>query len=99
MPVKGTCAIALTLLLSSCQGGHQKTIAVIPKGTAHLFWISVKAGAMAAGKKLDVNILWNGPAQETEYDRQIQILDYARLKTFACECYEIVRSLFQNYYG
>ena len=74
MHAKAGAATAL-LLLSSCHGGHQKTIAVIPKGTAHLFWISVRAGAMAAGKKLDVNVLWNGPAQETEYDRQIQIVD------------------------
>jgi CRP-like cAMP-binding protein len=29
----------------------------------------------------------------------IQILDRARLKAAACECYETVRSLFQNYYG
>ena len=50
-------------------------IAVIPKATSHLFWLSVHAGALAAGKQLNVEILWNGPAQETEYDRQIQILD------------------------
>jgi CRP-like cAMP-binding protein len=30
---------------------------------------------------------------------QIQILDHARLKTAACECYETVRCLFQNFYG
>jgi CRP-like cAMP-binding protein len=29
----------------------------------------------------------------------IQILDRARLKEAACECYETVSSLFQNYYG
>jgi CRP-like cAMP-binding protein len=29
----------------------------------------------------------------------IQILDRARLKQAACECYETVSSLFQNYYG
>lgn len=29
----------------------------------------------------------------------IQILDYARLKEAACECYEAVSSLFRNYYG
>jgi CRP-like cAMP-binding protein len=29
----------------------------------------------------------------------IQILDYARLKTVACECYATVRSLFVNFYG
>ena len=66
---------ALALLLTSCHTSNIKTIAVIPKGTAHLFWLSVKAGAMAAGNKLGVNVQWNGPALETEYDRQIQILD------------------------
>ncbi|MGA7525022.1 MAG: Crp/Fnr family transcriptional regulator [Acidobacteriaceae bacterium] len=30
---------------------------------------------------------------------QIQILDHARLKATACECYGAVRSLFQNFYG
>ena len=74
--VRGRClAVAIVLLLSSCSRSSTKTIAVIPKGNAHLFWLSVRAGAMAAGKKLGVNVVWNGPAQETEYDRQIQIVD------------------------
>ncbi|HEX3659825.1 MAG TPA: Crp/Fnr family transcriptional regulator [Acidobacteriaceae bacterium] len=30
---------------------------------------------------------------------QIQILDHARLKGAACECYGTVRNLFQNFYG
>lgn len=30
---------------------------------------------------------------------QIQILNYAKLKAAACECYETVRELFQNYYA
>ena len=32
-------------------------------------------GALAAGKDFNVEILWNGPAMETEYDRQVQIMD------------------------
>src|SRR5579864_7764468 len=68
-------AAVLGLTFTACQGSRQKTIAVIPKGTSHLFWLSVQAGAVAAGQKLGVRILWNGPAQETEYDRQIQIVD------------------------
>lgn len=68
-------ACLLLLCLAGCRGSKTKTIAVIPKGTSHLFWVSVQAGAMEAGRKLGVNVLWNGPAQETEYDRQIQILD------------------------
>jgi len=67
--------IALCALLCSCGGGGKKTIAVVPKGTSALFWVSVHAGAAAAGDQLGVNIVWNGPAQETEYGRQIQIVD------------------------
>lgn len=61
--------------LMGCSQTKRRTIAVIPKGTSHLFWISVQQGAMAAGKQFGAEILWNGPAQETEYGRQIQILD------------------------
>src|SRR5258705_13595448 len=63
------------LLLSACQGSKKKVIAVVPKGTPHLFWQSVQAGAIAAGRDLGVEVLWNGPSQETEYSRQIQIVD------------------------
>jgi len=31
-------ALAACLLLASCQGSKKKVIAVIPKGTAHIFW-------------------------------------------------------------
>ena len=69
-------AIAFSLLiLAACRGPKTRTIAVIPKGTAHLFWVSVEAGAMSAGKQFGVEVLWNGPAMETDYDRQIQIMD------------------------
>ena len=68
-------ALAACLLLASCQGSKKKVIAVIPKGTAHIFWQTVQAGAIAAGRDMGVEIVWNGPTQETEYSRQIQIID------------------------
>jgi ribose transport system substrate-binding protein len=40
-----------------------------------MFWVSVQNGAMAAGRDFNLEVLWNGPAQETEYSRQIQIVD------------------------
>ncbi len=40
-----------------------------------MFWVSVEAGANKAGKDLNVDILWNGAASETDYSRQIQIVD------------------------
>jgi len=62
-------------LLAGCGGSKKKRIAVIPKSTAHLFWVSVQAGALAAAKERDAEILWNGPATESDYSRQIQIVD------------------------
>jgi ribose transport system substrate-binding protein len=67
--------VAALALLTACQGSKKRTIAVIPKGTAHLFWVTVHQGAEDAGKEFGVDIVWNGPAQETEYGRQLEILD------------------------
>jgi ribose transport system substrate-binding protein len=51
------------------------TIAVIPKGTTHVFWKSVEAGARAAGKDLGVNIVWKGPLKENDRAQQIAIVE------------------------
>jgi ribose transport system substrate-binding protein len=50
-------------------------IAVIPKGTTHIYWQSVKAGAEQAAKEFNCNIFWNGPERETDRERQIQIVE------------------------
>ena len=67
--------LLLCLALLSCTTNRKKVIAVVPKATSHLFWVSIHAGAMAAGHDLDVDVLWNGPATETDYSRQIEIVD------------------------
>jgi ribose transport system substrate-binding protein len=54
---------------------RQLDIAVIPKGLTHQFWLTVKAGAEAAAKEFGVKIVWQGPAKETEVDRQISIVE------------------------
>ena len=51
------------------------TIAVIPKGTTHVFWKSVEAGAKAAGQELGANIIWKGPLKENDRAQQIQIVE------------------------
>ncbi|MBY0504942.1 MAG: substrate-binding domain-containing protein [Bryobacteraceae bacterium] len=67
--------LALLLTLAACQRSGQKVIAVIPKATSHLFWVAVENGARAAAAEAKVEMLWNGPPSETDYARQIQILD------------------------
>ena len=71
-----TLAISV-LLVYSCGGKAGKVIGVISKGQAHQFWQSIHAGAAAAAKEFGVTILWNGPAEETDFSRQIQIANVA----------------------
>jgi ribose transport system substrate-binding protein len=49
-------------------------VAVVPKGTTHQFWQTVKAGADAAGQEMNAEILWNGPKSETNIQDQIDII-------------------------
>jgi ribose transport system substrate-binding protein len=67
--------IAASVLTLACNRQQQRRIAVIPKGTAHVFWQSVHAGAEAAGREFHEEILWDGPPNETDYSRQLEILD------------------------
>lgn len=72
--------VAACLLGPACGrrgSGGKRVIAVIPKGVSHFFWQSVHAGANAAGKESNVEIAWNGPAQETDYTGQINIVEDA----------------------
>jgi ribose transport system substrate-binding protein len=74
------CAAALLLLSSlGCNGASSSTptIAVIPKGTSHVFWQSVHAGAIQAGQELNVTIAWRGPLREDERDSQISEVENA----------------------
>jgi ribose transport system substrate-binding protein len=54
-------------------GSKALRIAVIPKGTTHVFWKSVERGARRAGEQLGVDILWKGPAVENDRAGQIQL--------------------------
>lgn len=60
---------------SGVAGDPQLRIAVIPKGTTHVFWKSVEAGAQAAGKELGVEIIWKGPVKENDRALQISIME------------------------
>jgi len=77
--------LALTILaLAACSGekspapagssstpGSGLTIAVIPKGTSHAFWQSIRAGAERAGRELGATIIWRGPLREDDRDSQV----------------------------
>jgi len=62
-------------LLASCGRGTAPRIAVVPKATAHLFFVSIHQGVDRAAQEFGVQALWNGPNEETDHSRQIQIVD------------------------
>jgi ribose transport system substrate-binding protein len=71
---------AAALLLAACGGGSTSdrvTIAMIPKGTSHVFWQSVHAGARKAAAELNVDVVWRGPLREDDRDSQIAEVENA----------------------
>jgi ribose transport system substrate-binding protein len=61
--------------LASCGRSHRRLIGVVPKANSHLFFVSVHAGVDQAARDYGVDILWNGPQEETDYTRQIAVVD------------------------
>ena len=62
-------------LLAGCRGGRRQVIGVVPKATSHLFFVAVHAGVKEAARDTGVEVLWNGPTDETDHNRQMQIVD------------------------
>jgi len=76
----GCVIVAAAVLLVACGGGSRSdrvTIAMIPKGTSHVFWQSVHAGARQAAKELNVEVVWRGPLREDDRDSQIAEVENA----------------------
>ena len=67
--------LCVLLAITGCNRSRKKQIAVVPKSTSSLFYQPVHAGANAAGEKYNMEILWSGAAAETDYSRQIEIVD------------------------
>lgn len=70
-------ALSLSLLLcgAGCNRSERKRIGVVPKGRAHMFWQSVHAGAVKASREKNVELEWNGPASEADFNAQLQIVE------------------------
>src|SRR4051794_1305119 len=52
-------------------------IPLISKGFQHQFWQAVKQGAEKAAKDLNVRITFEGPENESQVDKQIEMLQAA----------------------
>ena len=69
-------ALVLSLaVLTSCNRTGKKQIAVIPMGRSHVYWVSAHAGAIKAAREANVDIIWNGPATESDFSGELQIVE------------------------
>lgn len=57
------------------RGDADSTIAVIPKGTTHIFWRQVESGARQAARDLNVRMEWKGPLKENDRAMQIALVE------------------------
>ena len=67
-------SFAVVAVLAGCSRATDDgrlTIAVIPKGTAQVYWQSIHAGAEKAAQELDVSIIWRGPLREDDRSAQV----------------------------
>jgi len=62
-------------IVNKGKAGQNRVIAVIPKGTTHVFWQSIHRGALKAAQETGVQIFWNGPDREGDREKQIQIIE------------------------
>ena len=68
-------AAALSFLASTGAGVAQDLyIPLISKGFQHEFWQAVKTGADKAGQEMGVRVSFDGPDNETQVDKQIDML-------------------------
>ncbi len=73
-------AIAVVLLLAGCSGQsgtNAMTIAMIPKGTSHVFWQMVHGGGEKAAQELGIQLVWRGPLREDDRESQVTEVENA----------------------
>jgi ribose transport system substrate-binding protein len=68
-------ALAAALAACGCRSEKRQVVGVVPKGASHIFWQTVHAGAIKAGREFGLEIEWNAPTTEIDSSRQIQIVD------------------------
>lgn len=73
--------LSLVFCFAGCTGGNlsskSKTVAVITKGSDSDFWNDVKNGAFSAATEYNIDITFEGPDSEEDYESQNQMIENA----------------------
>lgn len=97
-------ATAMIVLVGACGGQPATTggatpspasklfIPMISKGFQHQFWQAVKQGAEKAATQFDVSITFEGPENESQVDKQLEMLQTAINKKPSALCFAALDS-------
>lgn len=69
---------AMGWALQGCGRGQESSrpaVAVIPKGTTDEFWKAIHAGAVKAGRELNMDVIWQGPIRADDRSAQIDVVE------------------------
>lgn len=73
--------LSLVFCLAGCTGSNlsskSKTVAVITKGSDSDFWNDVKNGAFSAATEYNIDITFEGPDSEEDYENQNKMIENA----------------------
>jgi ribose transport system substrate-binding protein len=93
-------AMSLAVVLAACGsstpgasgGGAKPYIAIVSKGSQHQFWQAVQKGATDEAAVKGATITYEGPASESEVDKQLTMLQTALDKKPAAICFAALDS-------
>jgi ribose transport system substrate-binding protein len=99
-------SMALALVVGACSGGSSAAptegaatpsgdapyIAIVSKGSQHQFWQAVQKGATDEAARLGATITYEGPASESEVDKQLTMLQTALDKNPDAICFAALDS-------
>ncbi len=90
-------AMSLALVVAACGGapatdGGKPYIAIVSKGSQHQFWQAVQKGATDEAAAKGATITYEGPASESEVDKQLTMLQTALDKKPAAICFAALDS-------
>jgi ribose transport system substrate-binding protein len=77
---------------SASAGGEAHYIPIISKGFQHQFWQAVKQGAESKAAELGVNVNFQGPENESQVDKQMEMLQAELDKNPAAVCFAALDS-------
>lgn len=70
-----SCVLLVLFAIAGCRPAPQRVIGVVPKGANHIFWQTVRAGAIKAAAECSATVEWNAPSLEVDSSRQIEIVE------------------------